>query len=132
MKSKYFALLLGWLVPGLGHLYTGRRWKAALFFGVITVSALAGLVMGDFRNVYFSARHYQLYAEMGNGLFTLLAGTVFAASGAAPVEHTASGSFLANVLPIADLYLMVAGLLNLVVAANAFDSAARDNRGRGR
>ncbi len=125
MKNKYVALFLGWLVPGLGHLYIGKRWKAAVFFTALMGAAWAGLAMGHFRNVYFAARHYQQYAEIGNGLFTIVAGLAMRLAQTVPVEETGRGAYLAGTLPIADLYLMVAGLLNYVVAANAFDEAGR-------
>lgn len=126
MRKKLLALLLGWLVPGLGHLYAGRRWKALVFFTVITASAFAGLAMGEFRNVYFSPGHYQFYAEVGNGLFTLGASLVMRLGDFAPIESTAHGAMLGGKLPIADLYLMLAGLLNFIIAANAFDCAGTD------
>lgn len=129
-KSKYAALFLGWLVPGLGHAYAGKRWKAAILFVAITASAFTGLALGRFRNVYFAPRHYQFYAEIGNGLFTVAASAAMKAGGAVPVESSADGGYLANRLPLADLYLMIAGLLNFVAAANAFDVLARRERRR--
>ena len=71
-KSKYKAFFLGWLLPGLGHVYAGKRWKGLVLFSVIMAASLAGLAMGTFRNVYFAPTHYQFYAEIGNGLFTIL------------------------------------------------------------
>ncbi len=124
MKNKYAALVLGWLVPGLGHLYAGRRWKAAVFFLTIMSSAAVGWSLGSFRNVYFTPDHYQFYAEVGNGLFTLGASAGMHIAGSAPIEATASAAYLAGTSPTADLYLMLAGLLNFIVAANAFDTAA--------
>lgn len=124
MKSKYTALLLGWLVPGLGHAYAGKRWKAVIFFLAIYASTATGWAMGSFRNVYFSGGHYQFWAELGNGLFTLVVSVVMHGAGVIPIEVTSSGASLAGTLPIADLYLMLAGLLNFVVAANAYDVAA--------
>ena len=130
MKSKYAALLCGWSVPGLGHWYAGSRWKALVLFSVITVSSIVGLALGGFRNLYFAPTHYQFYAELGNAAFTLAVSVVMKAAGAVPIEKTARGGYLAGTLPIADLYLMVAGLLNYVAAANAFDLVARQNRAK--
>lgn len=127
-KSKYTALFLGWLVPGLGHSYAGKTWQAGVFFVALYASAIAGLWMGGFRNVYFMPDHYQFYAEIGNGFLTLAVSLVMRLAHVSPTEATAHGATLAGSLPIADLYLMVAGLLNFVVAANAFDAVARENR----
>jgi len=128
MKNKYAAFFLGWLIPGLGHIYIGNRWKAAVFFIAIMASAVAGVSMGQFHNVYYAADHYQFYAEIGNGLFTIVGSFMAAALHAAPIEMTAPAATLAGTLPVADLYLMLAGLLNFIIAANAFDSAAAGRR----
>ncbi|MHC4713812.1 MAG: DUF6677 family protein [Planctomycetota bacterium] len=130
MRRKFAALFLGWLVPGLGHVYLGKRWKGTVLFVVLTCASLVGLAMGRFRNVYFEPSHYQFYAEIGNGLFTLAASGISAAVRATPVEKSASAGYLASTLPVADLYLMVAGLLNFVAAANAFDLAGRPKEGK--
>ena len=129
MKSKYTALFLGWLVPGLGHFYAGKRKKGLVFLVAITASAALGLILGGFRNCYFQPDHYQFYAELGNGFFTLVASAAMKLSGARVIESTATAGGLAGIIPIADLYLMVAGLLNFIVAANAFDTVAAQTRG---
>ncbi len=90
---------------------------------------MTGLALGGWRNVYFTPTHFQFYAEIGNGLFTLAACIAMKVTGTAPIEATASAADLAGRMPIADLYLMVAGLLNFVVAANAYDVAAEDAKG---
>jgi hypothetical protein len=128
MKSKVLALFLGWLVPGVGHLYAGKRQKAVIFFVAIMAAAFLGLVLGSGRNVYFRLNHYQFYAEIGNGLFTVVASVWMFVRQAQPIESTASAGALAGIVPIADLYLMVAGLLNAIVAANAFDTVAAEAR----
>jgi len=121
MKSRYVALFLGWLVPGLGHYYAGKKGKGALFFFVITAAAVVGLALGEFHNVYFGLKHYQFYAEVGNGLFTVGVSAIAHKLMVTPVEYSASAASLAQVIPIGDLYLMLAGLLNYIIAANAFD-----------
>lgn len=125
MKNKYIALFCGWLVPGLGHAYAGRKWQGIVLFSVLTASSFIGLALGRFRNVYFEPSHYQFYAEVGNGLFTIVTSVAARLFQATPIEHTARGAYLADMLPVADLYLMIAGLLNFVAAANAFDIVAQ-------
>ena len=49
--SPLAAALLGWLVPGLGHLYVGRGTKGLYFFAVIAATYLGGLLLADFRCV---------------------------------------------------------------------------------
>lgn len=124
MKNKYIALLCGWLVPGLGHVYAGKKWKGVVLFSVLMASSFIGLALGRFSNVYFAPSHYQFYAEVGNGLFTIVTSLAARMFHAVPIEQAARGAYLADKLPVADLYLMIAGLLNFVAAANAFDIVA--------
>lgn len=124
MQSKFAALVLGWLIPGAGHFYAGRKLKGFIFFSTITAAAGFGLVLGDYRNVYFQPDHYQFYAEVGNGFFTLVTSAIVRLMHVAPAEAVASAGVQAGVLPVADLYCMIAGLLNFIVAANAFDAVA--------
>jgi len=56
LKEPGIAALLAWLVPGLGHLYQGRRPKALLFFVCIMGTFLYGLYLGEGRVVYASVR----------------------------------------------------------------------------
>ena len=48
------AALLAWLVPGLGHLYQGRRAKGFLFMGSIIGLFVAGMLIGGGQVVYAS------------------------------------------------------------------------------
>lgn len=48
------AALLAWLVPGLGHLYQGRRTKGFLFMGSIVGLFVAGMLIGGGQVVYAS------------------------------------------------------------------------------
>jgi hypothetical protein len=53
LKNRHLAAFLAWLVPGLGHLYQGRRGKAALFAATILGLYFVGLVLGDWKIVYW-------------------------------------------------------------------------------
>lgn len=48
------AALLAWLVPGLGHLYQGRRTKGVLFMASIVGLFVAGMVIGEGKVAYAS------------------------------------------------------------------------------
>ncbi len=74
LKDPYIAVWLAWLVPGLGHLYQGRKTKAMIyaicilglfFFGAILASGKCGIARcvyismtpgagGDMRYYYFA------------------------------------------------------------------------------
>ena len=47
-RSPAVAGLLGWLVPGLGHLYVGQPLKALLFFAAIVPTFAVGLALTDY------------------------------------------------------------------------------------
>jgi hypothetical protein len=52
LKSPTVAAILGFLVPGLGHLYQGRVFKGCLFLVCILGTFYTGLRVGDFKVVY--------------------------------------------------------------------------------
>jgi hypothetical protein len=73
------AAAAGWLVPGLGHALL-RRWaKAIVYFCAVAILALVGLWM---RGNVFSSNAADAFdmlgflADIGNGIFYFLAGTI--------------------------------------------------------
>src|SRR5580658_4371316 len=56
LRNPGFAAFLGWLVPGLGHLYQGRTAKGILFLVTILSTFFYGLYLGDGKVVYASWR----------------------------------------------------------------------------
>ncbi len=54
LKNSYVAALLGWLVPGMGHVYQGRRAKGLTIFVVVTLLFISGYQMGGGKVVYCS------------------------------------------------------------------------------
>jgi Family of unknown function (DUF6677) len=78
------AAVAGWLVPGLGHALL-RKWsKAIVYFLAVAVLALVGLWM---RGNVFSSNAADAFdmlgflADIGNGIFYFLAGTINPAGG---------------------------------------------------
>lgn len=47
LKNRYFAALLAWLVPGLGHFYQGRNAKGAIFMACIVTLLVFGIYVGQ-------------------------------------------------------------------------------------
>ena len=78
LKEPGLSAFLAWLVPGLGHLYQGRRAKAALFFVCIMGTFLYGLYLGGSstlgwgRVVYFGLQKNYVrlpyFCQIGIGL----------------------------------------------------------------
>ena len=56
-KEPWLAGILAWLIPGAGHFYQGRHFKAAIFFFCILGTFMYGLAMADWQGVYFQTNH---------------------------------------------------------------------------
>ncbi len=114
--SPYLICFLSWLVPGLGHLLLKRRLKAAVFFaGIAALLALGVLMQGKF---YGTGTLHPLLllgfaADLGNGLFYFFIRFL----------GLAAGDVTAVTFHYGTAYLAAAGLLNYLVALNAFDVA---------
>ena len=115
------AVILAWLVPGLGHYYLGRRPKAIILLCAILTAFIIGVVLADFQAVSIPDHKYAFIAQMGAGGPTLLTLLV---TGGGPVEET--GRAIDPLYSIGLLYTMVAGLLNYVVVCDAYERTARE------
>jgi len=118
MNSKAITcLLLGWLVPGLGHAVQ-KKFKRALFFLVaITAMTVLGLLLGG--KIYSFQTDNPLtilgfLSDIGMGLI-YIAAKLFAFGG---------GSLEKITFEFGTAYIAGAGLLNFLIALDAFDIAA--------
>lgn len=118
MKAKaVLPALLGWCVPGLGHVVQKKYARGAAFFICISAMTALGLLM-----------HGRIYPFQTENPLTILA--FFADVGNLVVFGLARGlGFGQGVLEKATFefgtaYLAGAGLLNYLVALDAFDIAA--------
>ncbi len=118
MKIKgVLALVLGWAVPGLGHAVQKKYGRALLFFVSIFAMTGLGLAMGG--RVYPFQTDNPLtilafFADIGNGLFYLL-GRVY---------HWGGGDLARATFDYGTAYIAGAGLLNFLVAIDAYDIGA--------
>jgi len=118
MKLKaILALFLGWLVPGLGHAVQKKYWRAAVLAVSIFAMTGLGLVMGG--RVYpFQTENpltiLAFFSDLGNGLFYVL--TRLLSFGAGALERAT--------FEFGTAFIAGAGLLNLLVALDAYDIAA--------
>ncbi len=108
--------VLGWLVPGAGHLLTGRIRKGLVFFTVLGAMVLIGLAFGG-RVFPFQLAEPLVFlaaaAEWAVGLPRLLAG----------MSGAGRGDVVAATYEYGNTFLIVAGLLNTLVALDAADIA---------
>ena len=124
-KIPELAAILAWAVPGLGHYYLGQRGKAVILFSAIVFSFVLGIILADFEAVSIPEHKYAFFAQMGTGGPTLIALVVTGG------EISEKGRAINPLNAIGLLYTMVAGLLNYVVACDAYERAVKRKYGNG-
>lgn len=78
LRNRYLAALLGWLVPGAGHIYQRRYSKGSLFMVCILTTWILGFSLGGGHVVYASWQpgdkrwHYFLQAGVGTAALPAL------------------------------------------------------------
>ncbi|MDI6732969.1 MAG: hypothetical protein QME51_05555 [Planctomycetota bacterium] len=113
-------LIGGWCVPGLAHFYYGQRIKALLFFGIILVCTVLGIIIADFRFVRYSDNPFYYIGQFGSGLIFLL-NSVF-------TSVTPRGFLPLPYYEIGLLYTCVAGILNLVILLTLHTQLTKKSR----
>jgi hypothetical protein len=111
------AALLGWAVPGAGHLLQGRLWRAVLLGGSVWALFLTGVNLGG---------HLYGFSEAGVGLLAYVFGFCDLGSGLLYLMARGLGVAVAEQsrLPTSEygnVFLMVSGLLNYLLSLDAFD-----------
>ncbi|PYT08478.1 MAG: hypothetical protein DMF49_05130 [Acidobacteria bacterium] len=134
------ACVLAWLAPGAGHLYLGRRLRAAVFFVVVMTTFSLGLAFEgkpsviDRRQPLLS--YLQVFANVGTGPMEAVAREkIFGQlayrlppEDAGPDPHSTIGLELrrrtqSEKTPYGTAYLWTAGLMNILLILDAFDIA---------
>jgi hypothetical protein len=114
--NPYLIFILSWLVPGLGHLLQKRTVRAAVFFASILSLLAMGIAMkGKFydTSVFHPLLLLGFLGDLGNGLLFFVI----------KLSHLAAGDIKAVTYHYGTAYMASAGLLNYLVALNAFDIA---------
>jgi hypothetical protein len=119
-KSPGLAVLLAWLVPGLGHFYVGRIWKGAVFLVALVSCFFLGIGM---HSVLFfpraTAAHSLFIATLGSLAQCMIGLPYFVVlstcSWAGEIAHPLS--------EVGMVFALSAGLLNLLVMVDARDIA---------
>jgi hypothetical protein len=108
--------LASWAIPGVGHLWLGRRHKGVVFLAALPLMFAIGLAIhGRLFPFDFSEPLVALaaIADLGIGLIYMVASTLgFGAGDVRAVTYEYGNAFL-----------IVAGLLNLLVVIDAYDVA---------
>src|SRR5208282_380979 len=105
-----------WIVPGLGHLLLGRKWRAAILFGVIVTMFLMGIAMqGEFFRTT-SGSYLQTLGYFGE----LCVGVAMPAAG---FFGYAGGNPLFVSADFGTAFLVAAGMLNTLSILDTYDIA---------
>lgn len=136
LRDPAVAALLSWLVPGLGQVYQGRRFKGWLFMAVIVCVMVVGLWIGGGKVAYClwrpGARRLEFVGQAGVGAVAIPALVQSWSLAAAGRPLIAGGWFAPPVLkgqPVAAAY---AGWLERVEPGISFARDQRDGTLRSR
>jgi Family of unknown function (DUF6677) len=115
------AVLLGWLVPGSGHILLKRTGRGVLLFLTIGATFIFGLMMrgsmfkpqnGDLLTILINTGGF--IGDLCSGLFYIVTSCFYDQLDQAGAVHDYGTKFL-----------VTAGLLNLLAIADVYDIAAR-------
>jgi hypothetical protein len=114
-------LIAGWLVPGLGHILQKKLWTGLAFFVSVGAMTTIGLVMGG-RIYPFQTDNpltiLAFFADIGNFLVYALA----------RLFTFGQGSLERVTFEFGTAYIAGAGLLNYLIALDAYDIAKGKER----
>jgi hypothetical protein len=138
LKDPMVAAILGWLIPGLGHIYQGRTAKGVLFMVCILSTFFFGLFISNGKAVYawWSPDDWRLpyMCQLGVGLpatpalvqsYLVRNGRepLFGGVMAPPADSRELDSWykeLNRYLELGIVYTMIAGLLNILAIYDAW------------
>jgi hypothetical protein len=119
--KAWLAGVVGWAVPGAGHLLLGRYGRGLLLGGVVWVLFILGLTRGG---------HLFGPSDADTGLLAYVFGFFDLGMGALYFVATMLGVGVAEqssnpTSEYGNVFFMIAGLLNYLLALDAFDIGAR-------
>jgi hypothetical protein len=109
--------VLAWLVPGLGHLYLGRRSKGLIFLGALGALFVLGVAMDSRLQLYLG------FEDPLALLFSLAQMAIGAPYFAARALGFDPGKVTSVTYEYGNTFTAVAGLLNILVILDALDVA---------
>jgi hypothetical protein len=115
-------VLLTWLVPGLGHLFQGRRLRAVLVFCMIVGLVTFGTILAEGLNLSRERHYYYWGGQFMAGLPALLP------------ELFGGGKAVSSHIPYGEAGLViasVAGLLNIQTMLDVYGFGERQEFGGG-
>jgi hypothetical protein len=118
MKARtVISIILAYLVPGAGHLFLGRRARAATFFAIVVIMFLIGISIDG--ELYTFARANGSVLRSLAAVGTAGAGVLYFAALMAGVH----GDITSITYEHGTAFAITAGLMNLLLMLDAFDIA---------
>ncbi len=118
MKARtVIAIILAYLVPGAGHLYLGRRARAAAFFAIVVIMFLIGISIDG--ELFTFARASGSFLRVLAALGTAGAGLLYFIALMAGVH----GDITSITYEHGTAFAITAGLMNLLLVLDVFDIA---------
>ena len=117
VRRALTACFFGWILPGAGHFYLGKRSRAGIFLCVVVLLLVLGVVMDG--QIYKAKKDQPLtvlaaFASMGNGpAHFLLRHSGWTGKG--------SGDNRSPWYEFGNTFILVAGLLNMLIILDAYD-----------
>ena len=109
------AMVLAYIVPGLGHLYLGKRARGIAFFAVVVLMFVAGLAIdGD---LYTLGRSGGALLRILASLGSMGAGALYFIAAA----MGARGDMTSMTYEHGTAFTITAGLMNLLLVLDVFD-----------
>ena len=108
-------LILGWLVPGMGHMLAGRAAKGAMFLVTLAAAYAVGMGLAGQHSITPNDHPFAFVGQLGMGLPTLVIALRSRDAPATMLDPDAVPWIDAGVL-----FTSVAGLLNYLVLLDAF------------
>jgi hypothetical protein len=119
--SAFGSAMLAWLLPGLGHVYLKCFGRAGILGGSVWLLFLIGLLLGG--HVHGLLDSSSGFLNYIFGFFDLGTGLLYLVSRLAGI-----GNFEQEQIPTSEygnVFIMVSGLLNYLLALDAYDLGSR-------
>jgi len=114
--KAYSIMFLSWLVPGMGHIIQKKYLKGIVFLVGILLLLILGIIM---QGKFYDTKEFHplmvlgFLGDLGSGLFYFII----------KLAGLGKGNIQAVTYHYGTTYMVSAGLINYLVALNAFDVA---------